>query len=398
MAEIGAIIIEGHVQGLSNARALGEMGVPVYVVDQRACIASHSKYCRKFFQCPPFDSDQFASFLTDLAVKEQVQNWVLLPSNDHAVMTLSRNKDHLSKYFRVITPGWEVIQHVYDKIKLLEIAEQEGVPSPQIYTLDLDLNSDAEDTDTDTDKEGRTLTYPVITKGRFGLSFYKATGKKAFLSNDWTELRNHLKWIQSKLPLEETFTQEVIPHDGTNKTVSSSAFCVDGVIKTHWTGIKLREHPLQFGTATFAKSIHSRECLEQTKKLLKSLNYTGVCEVEYLQDPRDGAYKLIEMNARTWLWVGLARACGIDYAKILYEYGCGIPSEYPKSYPVDVHWRNPVTDFVYGFLGILKGNLQAGEYIGSLRNAKITNALFQKGDWKPGWAYIRSLLSFFKNR
>ncbi len=28
-------------------------------------------------------------------------------------------------------------------------------------------------------------------------------------------------------------------------------------------------------------------------------------------------YKLIEINARTWLWVGLAKACGIDYANII---------------------------------------------------------------------------------
>lgn len=29
----GAIVIEGHVQGLSNARALGELGIPVYPDD-----------------------------------------------------------------------------------------------------------------------------------------------------------------------------------------------------------------------------------------------------------------------------------------------------------------------------------------------------------------------------
>ncbi|MEZ5084599.1 MAG: hypothetical protein R2750_14335 [Bacteroidales bacterium] len=66
----GAIIIEGHVQGLSNTRALGSMGIPIYVVDINTCIARYSKYCKKFFICPAFKSDDFAEFLIDLAKKK----------------------------------------------------------------------------------------------------------------------------------------------------------------------------------------------------------------------------------------------------------------------------------------------------------------------------------------
>ena len=63
----GVIIIEGHVQGLSNVRSIGEMGVPVIVVDRNNCIARYSKYCKAFFKCPPFNSDEFAVFLINLA-------------------------------------------------------------------------------------------------------------------------------------------------------------------------------------------------------------------------------------------------------------------------------------------------------------------------------------------
>ena len=58
----GVVIIEGHVQGLSNTRALGWAGIPVAVVDTVDCIAKYSKYCRGFFQCPAFDSDELADF------------------------------------------------------------------------------------------------------------------------------------------------------------------------------------------------------------------------------------------------------------------------------------------------------------------------------------------------
>ena len=68
----GAIIIEGHVQGLSNTRSLGEIGIPVIVVDKVNCIARYSKYCTKFFICPDFITDEFAEFLIDLAIKENL--------------------------------------------------------------------------------------------------------------------------------------------------------------------------------------------------------------------------------------------------------------------------------------------------------------------------------------
>ena len=389
MSKPGAIIIEGHVQGLSNCRSLGEAGIPVYVVDKNRCIAAHSKYCRKFFRCPDYGTGEFADFLIEIAQKEQIQDWVLIPSNDHAVMTLSKHKSSLENYFKVITPGWEVIQNIYDKSRLLKIAESEDVPIPTThYFEDEDINEGID----------IELSFPVLTKGRFGLSFYKATGKKAFLAHDEVDLEEQLNEIENVLPLDEAFTQELIPADGANKTISYTAFCIDGEIKTHWAGVKIREHPLQFGTATFTKSIRADECHRQSKPLLKALNYSGVCEVEYLQDPRTGEYKLLEINARTWLWVELAKACGVDYAKLMYEYASGKQPDFPESYDTDRYWRNPVTDTVHGVLGLMKGRYSIGAYISSIRQPEVVDPLFQKRDSKPGWFYLLQLLSFIRNR
>ena len=86
----GAIIIEGHVQGLSNTRALGMEGIPVIVIDTRNCIARYSKFCNKFFICPSFIEDGFVRFLLELCESEGLHGWLLLPSNDHAVYSISK--------------------------------------------------------------------------------------------------------------------------------------------------------------------------------------------------------------------------------------------------------------------------------------------------------------------
>lgn len=367
----GAIIIEGHVQGLSNTRSLGEAGIPVYVVDKNNCIARYSKYCEKFFFCPDFEIDDLAFFLINLAKKEQLQNWLLLPSNDHAVYTISKNKTDLEQYFKVITPDIDIIDNIYDKAKLLSVARKNEVPIPNTHYFK----------DPEEDLPER-LAFPVITKGRYGLSFYKALGKKALVANNAGELRKQLKYIDDKYDIKYTLTQEVIPDFKTNKTVSFTAFCINGVIKTFWMGIKLREHPVQFGTGTLAKSIYIPECYNQSLPLLKSLHYTGVCEIEYLKDPSNNRYKLIEINARTWLWVGLAKACGIDYAKIVYNYLNNLKNTYPNAYDTNAYWINGLTDPVFSLKAIIAGQISLISYLKTIFKNKV-RAVFHVRDPIP---------------
>ena len=54
---------------------------------------------------------------------------------------------------------------------------------------------------------------------------------------------------------------------------------------------------------------------EFIEKLIKAINYTGICEIEWLYNPKQRKYNLIEINPRTWLWVELAKASGIDFIK-----------------------------------------------------------------------------------
>lgn len=381
----GVVIIEGHVQGLSLTRSLGEKGIPVYLVDKRNCVAKYSRFCSKFFFCPDFKEDAFADFLIDLAVKENLDGWVLLPSNDHAVITLSRNRQRIEKYFKMLVPEYSEIEQIYNKVILLESAIRLGITVPSTHCFNK------------VSYENYSLNYPVITRGKHGLSFYHALRKKALLASNEVELENQLNLINQKYKLDETFTQSVIPFDGTNKTISFTAFSESGDVKTFWIGAKLREHPVRFGTATYAESVMIPELLTLSQKLIKHFNYTGVCEIEWLKDPSDGHYKLIEINARTWLWVGLAKACGVDYGGYIYNYLNGIKTDYPTGYRTGVKWINSLTDSVYALLAIKKGMLTIKQYFSSLKGEKVF-ALYYRGDLKPMLAYALMTISFLKRR
>jgi len=371
----GAIIIEGHVQGLANARSLGEAGIPVIVVDTKNCIARYSKYCKAFYKCPDYHDDNFAEFLLDLAQNQNLNDWTLIPSNDHAVKTISKNKKKLKEVYNFLVPNLSTLYQIINKSNLIKVAEEISVPAPITTYF-----STSDDT--------YTGKYPVLIKGKEGLTFYKVFGKKAFFAYDDKELKTNLAIIEAKMSLEETFTQEVIPSViGNEKTLSCCCFSIDGEIKAFWMGSKVREHPQRFGTATFSESVYVEECIESSKRLLKHLVYTGVSEVEFLKDSRDNKYKLIEINPRTWLWVGHAIADGINFPLMIHNTVNNNGYNYPETYRIGTKWFNIITDTVYAGLGILKSEYKIADYIKSLKGKKY-NALFKKGDIRPGIMFL----------
>ena len=366
----GALVIEGHVQGLSNTRSLGELGVPVYVLDVNPCLAQFSRYCKRFIRCPSFSSAEFADFLVKLAKEENLKGWLIMASNDHIVEQLSRNRDRLKPYYHFLVPGSEVLERIIDKSLLMQEAERCSVHSPGTYRL----------------RESHlpeNISFPVLVKGCKGLSFYKATHMKAIQVNDRDELQRTITHLSQCMDSSDYMIQELIESDIHDHIVSFTCFAVDGDIKTYWMGEKLREHPIKYGTATFARSFFSGSVLQEAIPLMRQLAYTGICEIEFIKDRKDGLYKLIEINPRTWLWVGLAKACGIDYAKIAYNFCNGIPIRYPQEYKVGLKWINALTDGAFSLKAIIVGTLSLKEYFSSLRGPKV-RAIWSNRDWLPG--------------
>lgn len=378
----GVIIIEGHVQGLANTRLLGRSGIPVIVVDKDDCIARYSKFCGKYFRCPDYQTDEFADFLIRLHRAEKLQDWLLLPSNDHAVYTISKHKARLAKCYKVITEDIEVIERIYNKRELLQLALRTGIPIPSTF-FPVEENPETVD-----------LRYPVLIKGNNGLSFYKRWHHKAIAVDSDSELRSLLLDQLAGVKPDEYFIQELIPEK--HKTVSVTVFAVKGKVYSHWAGVKLRSHPVNFGTATYCQSVFDAEMLELSKKIMHELNYTGVCEIEWLKDPRDNEPKLIEINARTWLWVGLAAKCGVNYSLMIcdYVYKGALPER--VEYPLGENWLNIYTDLVYSFLSVFKKVDDFRDVLGTYKN--FTEATWDVSDPLPFFKYALLSVQFIKKR
>lgn len=294
----------------------------------------------------------------------ELKDCLLVPSNDHIVEQLSKHYSELSPYYKMAVPTPDKLEQIVDKWHLTKLASTIGIPTPKTCLPD-------------NIEQASQFRYPLLIKGRRGLSFYKSFHRKAITSNNYNELQT----LVSDSLLHECIIQELVTNSD-NRVVSFTCFSIDGDIKSHWVGVKLREHPPRLGTATLAQSIPDPGLLAYGQALTKALCYTGICEIEFMWDETDKQYKLIEINPRTWLWVELAKACGIDYAKMLYNHLQSEPQSYPATYHTGLKWINTFTDLPYALHSILNRQLTIREYLKSL-DGKKNHAIWNFHDPLP---------------
>lgn len=114
------------------------------------------------------------------------------------------------------------------------------------------------------------------------------------------------------------------------------------------------------------------DAAETTLQLLREIGYYGFAEPELKRDPRDGQYKLLEINARTTLQNRLPAACGVDIEYIAYLDCLGRKPETSITRPPDgVLWVDDFADQVSFLMHLKRRDMNAGEIMLSLKWGKV---------------------------
>jgi D-aspartate ligase len=373
----GAVVVGGDYQGLGILRSLGRRDIPVCVVDDELAIARFSKYCSHFFSVPNLrDERAIIDSLLGVANRLGLSGWVLYPTREELVAAISRNRDELSQSFRVPTPAWNSVEWAWDKRKTYQLARDLGIPTPITHyprTID-DL------------AELEALNPPFAVKPAIKEHFIYATQAKAWRADSHAELRSlFLKAFQLVKP-GEVMVQELIPGGGTQQ-FAYCAFFRKGKAVGKMVVRRRRQHPLQFGKAsTYVETVDIPILEEYSERFLRAANYYGLAELEYKLDPRDGQFKLLDVNARTWGYHSLGRAAGVDFSYMLYadQLGLSVPDCSATS---GIGWIRMITDLPAAMTAILAGDTSLGDYFRSLRQCR-TEAVFNSDDLSPGLVEI----------
>jgi D-aspartate ligase len=411
-----ALVFDCHFNGLGIIKSLGRRGVRVYALDSSRKVGTWSRYAR-FWRCPDplVDEAGFIDCLLKIGPGFKARP-VLFPTNDQWATAISKHKEELQAYYIPCVADWETIELIINKDRFYPWAAAKGYPVPRLYSRDKFLGADFK-------------SFPVAAKPKYR--------RISNLSQDAVRLsqrldRNRMVVLKDRGEYENYLSanKDILPYITFQEYVPGMADCMytvgiyadeKGEVLGLFTGRKVRGFPPDIGDCIVGQSEGvPAEMIAQVKKMVKDLSYQGIAEFEFKKNVENGEFRLIEVNPRSWSWVGITPACGVDLPWIAYADLTGIESVgYQESTAAqgEVKYVRLLDDFkncVYSYrrAGFADYSLGVCRWRKSLRAKKRVYAEFSWDDPVPGLYYlfwvviiagiivgsIRKVLSFFKSK
>ena len=363
--EPGAVVTGASYRALAVVRSLGRRGVRVRLVrsDDHA-VAERSRYAACEGAWP---REGRIGWLLELARRERLDGWVLIPTHDEEAALIARHRDELETRFRVTTPPWAALRDAYDKRATHALAMRLGLDQP--WTL---LPRSAADL---VAAEGH---YPVVVKPAFKKAANRLTTDKAWRADDAAELRRRYAEACELVDASILMVQELVPGDGAAQ-LSFAALCSNGAVLASLTARRTRQYPMDFGRASsYVETTADPAVEEAARRLLAAMRWTGMVEVEF----KDG--KLLDVNPRAWGWQSLCGRAGVDFPYLLWRLACGQDVPEVRARP-GVRWVRLATDVAAATGEIRAGRLTPRSYLRSLRGP-LEFAVFAADDPLPSLA------------
>jgi predicted ATP-grasp superfamily ATP-dependent carboligase len=371
-ARIGALVIGGDYRGLGAVRSLGRRGIPVWVLhDADHPLAAASRYANRRRSWPLRGDEKRLALLRRLAQGEGLRGWVLIPSSDEVVAFIARHHHELAGMYRLTTPPRDQLAWAHDKRSLHDLADAVGVSHPwTVYPTSRD------------DVSAVVRDFPLIIKPLAHEAPNPLARDKAWRVDDRRALLNRYDEAVSFLAADQVMLQELIPGGG-EVQYSFAALAREGRALASVVARRVRQFPMDFGRlSTYVESVDEPMVAEEACRLLAATRHTGLIEIEFKLDRRDGRFKVLDANPRIWGWHTLSRRTGPDFVHLLYQMAVG-EHVVGQEAPPGRRWVRLDLDLAVAATEVMAGRMRPRDYLASLAG-EVESAIFAVDDPLPG--------------
>jgi len=307
-----AIVFNCNFNGLAIIQELGKLGVECIAMDATRSIGTYSKFA-KYVKVPNPSVDEagFIDALYKYCEKEKLKP-LLIPTNDDWATAISKNKNYLSKVSNPLVADWFVVEKLIRKSVFYKLGEENNYLTPKTWSF---ANL----------KKEQNIPFPIIIKPEYRRISKSKEEKKEKIPD---ELRLTIIHSQSELDnfihqynniLSAMIFQEYI------SGMSDKMFTI-GIYanKEHeilgiFSGKKVRGYPAEYGDWVVGENyLVPEDLIILVKRIVKELGYFGIAEFEFKYDALRNKYYLIEINPRSWSWIGITKYLGYGLPTIAY--------------------------------------------------------------------------------
>lgn len=365
---------------LGVIRSLRQLGARVYVATTRErSLGRASRYCAGAFDIgvegrPTGDEGAVLDQLL-YAGRRLGRKAILIAGSDEWAVFVAQHAAALADRFAFPRQDAGLVEALASKEGMHGLAQAHGVPTPRIERpASLDEAAAL----------AEQLTYPVMLKpilsrpGRQGISI--AFDRESLIQQlrDFDEPGNVL-------------CQEYIPGTDADVWIFNGYFDHRSRCLAAFTGRKLRQHPARMGLCSLGEYVHNTEVIQLTERFLGELGYTGIVDIGYRWDARDGTYKVLDINPRLGGAFRLfVDANGLDVARACYLdlTGHAVPAVEPKD---GRRWMLETADLIALKHYRRDDGLKIVDWLRSFRGVE-EGATFSLGDPLPFAAAMATLV------
>jgi D-aspartate ligase len=346
----GALIIGGAHVSIGMARSLGRHGIPVWSLTNHP-MPKFSRYVQRSIPWAGAEHEQGVASIIDIATRYGLNGWVLFATGDEDMRLIAQNHASLAAQFRVVTPSWDTVQWMYDKRLTYQRAASLGIDCAWNFAP-RDLG----------EVERLNCRFPVVLKPACRDGVNEFTRAKGWKADDRDALLLLYQRAAALVGDDGVVMQEWIPGNGETQFSYAGLWNRGNPIVT-LIARRTRQHPIDFGrSSTFVETVAEDQIEALACRFLKSLDYTGIVEIEFKYDHRDRQYKLLDVNGRFWTWNGLGNLAGADFPYLAWRQALGL-SVSPGRARTGVAWMHASRDIIAAYKEISRGTLTVRGYL-----------------------------------
>jgi predicted ATP-grasp superfamily ATP-dependent carboligase len=374
-----AVVIGLSINALSIVRSLGRKSINVIAINTNTTdYVAKSRYCRVVY-CHKLYGTILIKKLIDIGRSSKNEK-VLFCTNDLSVLTVSKYRNLLEKYYRFVLPRDNTIKMLMSKNLFYKFACKKNINVPKTFFVNKKK---------DIEMVSKIISYPCIIKPEYRDKNWEKDVSKLdkilYIKNKSEYFRRIRRINILNNPL---IVQEWI--EGTDEDVF---YCLTYINRNHkpiavFTGKKIRQFPVLTGSTSLAESIWMPLIAKESLKLLGSSECIGICSVEYKYSKKDNIYYVTEPTVgRTDTQEGSSIESGIDIPYIAFLDALGHDPEPLTKFKEGIKWINEPEDYnsIRAYLKNKKINLK--KLIASYRG-KRTYALKAMDDPLPFIAFL----------
>jgi predicted ATP-grasp superfamily ATP-dependent carboligase len=313
-----AVVANGHITGLSVARALSAHDVPVIVIDQMGDGVAPPSDAVEFAGAVRYPLDDPGGFAADLAaIADAAGEVVAFGCMDEWVHAF------VDAEVANVTLPWGNHASVLDKTMLYRRAERLGVPYPETYFPE----------ETDPDEAAAALGFPLVVKPARKREGEEAIGSNVVEVVNGEELHDVLETADAS-DVEVMLQEKVDIATGADRSLAS--YVPEEGDPLAVVGNAAVRYPQEFGTSCLVETVDAPEIEARALSVIEDAGYYGISESEFVYDAQREEYVLLDVNTRPWKWISMPVAAGANLPYAAYADAVG--EAFDPGQPGDARW------------------------------------------------------------